>query len=236
MPSLFSVVLSAFCCLSESINGVIPPQLCVIKAIKAFGSVSVTIGLMSSCSSWEKLNAEMLIGKTTAVDHTRAVVIIYSRLRTDASPEADPYCSELQQTTWEEFSAHVCQEDMGFYENSHCWVLRELMQNYLFSAFSWSSMSLKLTPLSNRLTCCVTHLSPQAVFKDNHLDRKATRRHCYPLCPLPVRAAELLRLLLSVELFCLSSLCHCTNTPSYIQSCLLGKGWGGGVQDSSTPK
>lgn len=44
----------------------------------------------------------------------------------------------------------------------------------------------------------MTRLWLQAGFKHNHVDSEATPRHCHPLCPLPVAAAELLPSPLSV--------------------------------------
>lgn len=71
-------------------------------------------------------------------------------------------------------------------------VRTRILQKVIFALsllFTCSPLSLHLFPLSNSLTWCVTHLSPRAVFKDNHVDREVTRRHCHPLCPVPVAAA-----------------------------------------------
>lgn len=160
------------------------------------------------------LNLEKLIGITT-VDHTVVVARIKSGLQM--------LCLELvhvaasRNGSASEFCVRLCQNSR-FSESHFCSVF----------AFPCSPLSLHLLPLSNSLTWCVTHLSPRAVFKDNHVDREVTRRHCHPLCPVPVAAAvELLPtspLFSFIDLFCLSSLCQCFNTPSYFPIHPKGKG------------
>lgn len=110
-------------------------------------------------------------------------------------------------------------------EHFHNFILLNLQGvNAKLASLPHHAMSLYLSPLSNRLACCVTRLWPQAGFKDNHVDREATRRHCHPLCPLPVAAPAVdFSPLLSVVSLCLSSLCHCSDTPSYLCRLLRGK-------------
>lgn len=92
-------------------------------------------------------------------------------------------------------SLHVSARRMCDFYNSHS---VESLGSYRYRAsvkctvFQCSSVSLYLSPLSTRLACCVARLWPEAGLEHNHVDREATRRHCHPLCPLPVAAAELL--------------------------------------------
>lgn len=77
---------------------------------------------------------------------------------------------------------------------------------WLSLPFSCCPLIFLLASLSDCLAYHVTRLWPQAGFKHNHVDSEATPRHCHPLCPLPVAAAELLLSPLSVRRLTLSIL------------------------------